>query len=343
MKKAITFFVLLVTIALLSGAVATYVFLIDNVQVAGQLQRAISIKIPTGSSYADVLQLLKEKNALKNYQTFEWTCRIKGYDKKIRSGHYVLRSGMGNRALVNLLKGGLQTPVQLVIYNIRTKNEFAGLVGRTLELDSVSLLQKLSNIDFCKKYNTDTNNILSQFIVDNYEFYWNVSEDMFFEKMQRAYNDFWNSNRKKNAASLHLTELQVTTLASIVEKEVIFDKEMVTVAGVYLNRLRINMPLQADPTLVFARRDFTAKRVTAYHKEFDSPYNTYKYPGLPPGPICMPRKKSIDAVLQAESHKYLYFCANPDLSGYSIFSESYEDQMRVAAMYRKKLNAMNIR
>ncbi|MBK7148528.1 MAG: endolytic transglycosylase MltG [Bacteroidetes bacterium] len=343
MKRSATILMLILLIAVVGGVGIVYVFVLDNVQLADKTQRTISIKIPTGSSYADVVRILKSKNALKNYNSFEWTCRLKGYDKKIRSGHYVLRSGMGNRAIVNLLKGGLQTPVQLVIYNIRTKEEFAGLVGRTLEIDSVALLSKLSSQDFCKKYQTDTNNILSRFIVDNYEFYWNVSESKFLEKMQKAYADYWNKERKQIATDLHFTESQITTLASIVEKEVIFDKEMATVAGVYLNRLRINMPLQADPTLVFARKDFTAKRVTAYHKEYDTPYNTYKYAGLPPGPICMPRKKSIEAVLHAEVHRYLYFCANPDMSGYSIFSESYEDQMRVAAMYRKKLDAMNIR
>ncbi len=343
MKRSAIILMLILLIGVVGGLGVVYVFVLDNVQLTDKTQRSISIKIPTGSSYSDVIHLLKSKNALKNYDSFKWTCRIKGYDKKIRSGHYILRSGMGNRAIVNLLKGGLQTPVQLVIYNIRTKEEFAGLVGRTLEIDSVSLLHKLNSAAFCKKYNTDTNNILSKFIVDNYEFYWNVSETKFLEKMQKAYVDYWNKERKQIAADLHFTESQVTTLASIVEKEVIFDKEMATVAGVYLNRLRINMPLQADPTLVFARKDFTAKRVTAYHKEYDTPYNTYKFTGLPPGPICMPRKKSIDAVLNAEAHRYLYFCANPDMSGYSIFSVSYEDQMRVAAMYRKKLDAMNIR
>jgi UPF0755 protein len=161
--------------------------------------------------------------------------------------------------------------------------------------------------------------------------------------MEKAYLVFWNEERLAKAAALNMTPEKVTTLAAIVEREVIFDKEMTTVAGVYLNRINIGMPLQADPTLVFALKDFSARRVTNYHKEYDSPFNTYMYAGLPPGPICMPRKKSIDAVLNAEDHEFLYFCANPDLSGYSIFSKSYDNQIKVAAQYRKKMNEMKIR
>ena len=162
------------------------------------------------------------------------------------------------------------------------------------------------------------------------------------DKMKEAHAAFWDSSRLNLAGKKNLTPGEATTLASIVEKEVIYDKELPTVAGVYLNRLKKGMPLQADPTLVFALRDFDAKRVTNYHKEYDSPYNTYLHQGLPPGPICMPRKKSIDAVLNADENDYLYFCANPDMSGYSIFSKDYKDQVKVAANYRKKLNKMNI-
>ncbi len=342
MKSAFYFLLILALLALSAAASIGYVFLLNNVNTASRTNKTVSIKIPTNSTFVDVLEILKKNNALKDYNTFGVVSRLKGYDKKIKPGNYVLRAGMGNRAIVNLLKGGLQTPVQLVIYNIRTREEFASLVGRTLELDSAEIISDTSNPTFTKTYGTDTNNILSRFIVDNYEFYWNVNAEKFFAKMNEAYQNFWNTQRLAQAQALGYTPEQITTLASIVEKEVIFDKEMPTVAGVYLNRLRIGMPLQTDPTLVFARRDFDARRVTSYHKEFDTPYNTYKYAGLPPGPICMPRKKAIDAVLRAESHNYLYFCANPDMSGYSIFSATYEDQMRVAASYRKKLDAMNI-
>ncbi len=329
---------ILLFFALLAGAAAAYhIFLASNIS-----HKRVSIKIPTGSHYAQVLAILKEKKVLEDEFSFEIVSKLKKYPEHINSGYYVFRKGMNNRQIVNILLYGWQTPVKLVIYNIRTKEDFAGLVSRSLEIDSANLLRKLNSETFCESYGSDTNNILTHFMVDNYEFYWNVSLNAFLAKMKTAYNNFWNEERRAKANGLNKTPAQITTLASIVEREVIFDKEMPTVAGVYLNRLRIGMPLQADPTLVFAMRDFGARRITNYHKDFDSPYNTYLYPGLPPGPICMPKKKSIDAVLNAEVHPYLYFCANPDMSGYSIFSKSYQEQMKVAAQYQKKLNKMNI-
>ncbi|MCW5909391.1 MAG: endolytic transglycosylase MltG [Chitinophagales bacterium] len=329
---------ILLIIGLSITGVGYWLFVSPNVKAAKQL----TIKIPTGSSFKDVLRILRQNHALKDELSFELVSKLKKYDRHVLPGNYVLRSNMNNRQIVNLLKFGWQTPVKLVIYNMRTKEDFAGLVGRTLELDSVTLLEKFNDQTFCENYGLDTNTILSRFIVDNYEFYWNTSLEKFVTKMEEGYNAFWNEERKGQANALNMTLAQITTLASIVEKEVIFDKEMPTVAGVYLNRIRIGMPLQADPTLVFALRDFDTRRVTQYHKDFNSPYNTYMYAGLPPGPICMPRKKSIDAVLNAQWHQYLYFCANPDMSGYSIFSKTYDDQMKVAAQYRKKLNQMNI-
>ncbi|HRG91177.1 MAG TPA: endolytic transglycosylase MltG, partial [Chitinophagales bacterium] len=278
--KKIAVLILLIVVAL---AIAGYVVLVSpNVNTT----KNIYIKIPTGSSYTDVLNILHEKQALKNEWSFNLVAGLKKYEAHVNPGYYVLNKGMNNRQIVNMLRAGLQTPVKLVIYNIRTKEEFAGLVGRTLELDSAAVILQLNDEKFCKSMmDADTATILSWFIVDNYEFYWNVSADKFFAKLQEAYRTFWNDERRAKAAAINLTPQSTTILASIVEKEVIRDKELPTVAGVYLNRLKINMPLQADPTLVFALRDFDARRVTSYHKDFDTPYNTYKYTGLPPGPF----------------------------------------------------------
>ncbi len=336
MKKWVALF--LVIIMGIAGLAGYVIFIAPNVNTT----QNIAVKIPTGSTYNDVLRLLRENKVLKNEAAFDLVCRLKKYPASVKPGNYLFTKGMNNRQIVNMLRAGLQTPVKLVIYNIRTKENFASLVGRTLELDSGEVLATLNDKDFCKGYNLDTNTIMTRIVMDNYEMYWTTSTKKLFEKLEEAYKKFWNNERTRQAADLGLTIAQVTTLASIVEKEVIFDKEMTTVAGVYLNRLKIGMPLQADPTLVFALRDFAARRVTAYHKEYDSPYNTYMYAGLPPGPICVPQKKAIDAVLNAEKHNYLYFCANPDMSGYSIFSATYEEQQKVAAQYRKKLDKMNI-
>ncbi len=336
MLKKIFFFLLLVALASIIGGY--YVFIEPNINSS----KSISIKIPTGSSYEDVLQILKQNHVLKSELSFDVVSHFKHYPENVKSGYYVFTGNMNNRQIVNILRLGWQTPVTLVIYNIRTKEEFASLVGRTLELDSEQIISKLNDTAFCHSIDLDTATILTRFIVDNYQCYWNISIDKLIDKLNTVYKKFWNEERKAKAAALHLSLSQVTTLASIVEKEVIRDKELPTVAGVYLNRLRIGMPLQADPTLVFALHDFTARRVTGYHKSFDTPYNTYKYAGLPPGPICMPHKKSIDAVLNYEEHEYLYFCANPELNGYSLFSKTYAQQMKVAAAYRRKLNKLNV-
>jgi len=302
----------------------------------------VTVKIPTGSKYEDVLELLRQNHVLENEISFTIVSKLKHYPQRVKPGNYLFYKGMNNRQMINMLEFGLQTPVTLVIYNIRTKEEFAGLVGRTLELDSNAVLAKLNEDSFCKQYGLDTSTILTHFLVDNYEFYWTVSMDMFLERMNKSYNSFWNKDRLAKADAIHLSPTKVTILASIVEKEVMHDVEMARVAGVYMNRLRLGMPLQADPTLVFALHDFDAKRVNSYHKEYDSRYNTYKYAGLPPGPVCMPYHKSIDAVLNAEKNDFLYFCADPSLNGYSIFSKTLKEQMDVAAQYRKKLDMMGV-
>ncbi len=328
----------LLVIAIAAGAAGWWLFLKNNITSS---ESQPYVNIPTGSKVADVISLLKEKHVLQSMESFQYAARIKGYSA-VKPGHYVFTRHMTNREILNMLQSGRQTPVKLVIYNIRTKEEFAGLVGRTLEIDSTALLAKLNDPDFCKNYGLDTNTILTHFITDNYEFKWNTHIDGFMDRMDAYYDKFWLGARMAKAATMGYKPSEVITLASIVEKECIFDKELPTVASVYLNRLRINMPLQADPTLVFALRDFDARRVTNRHKEYDSPYNTYMHAGLPPGPICMPKKKSIDAVLDHEDTEFLYFCANPDMSGYSVFSKTLDEQNKVAALYRRKLDEMKV-
>jgi UPF0755 protein len=338
-KKVIGILFVLVVILGIAGAGLGYMlFISPNINST----KPIIIKIPTGSTYNDVLQILRDKKALKNEWTFDLVANYKNYLANIKPGNYILTRKMDNRQLINVLRAGLQSPVTLVIYNIQTKEQFTGLVGRTLEIDSNQLLAIINSDTFVKKYNLDTNNIISRFIMDNYEFYWNASTQNFFKKMEEGYNAFWNDDRKEKAKDLNLSEAEVMTLASVVEKECMWDKELKTVAGVYLNRIRIGMPLQADPTLKFALRDFDAKRVKGIHLSYDSPYNTYKYKGIPPGPICIPKKKAIDAVLNAEKHEYLYFVANSDMSGYSVFSKNLADHEKARRLYIKKLNEMNI-
>ena len=330
--------VLFLCVVIGGGAMGYWVLMMNNIQPS---DKRLFINIPTGVKYADVVTLLKNNEVLESMESFDLAARLKGY-KTIKPGHYVFTKKMNNREIVNMLQSGNQMPVKLVIYNIRTKEEFAGLVGRTLEIDSNELLTKLNDAEFCNQYNVDTNNILTRFMADNYELNWNTNIAALMSHLGEAYQQFWHGERESRVVNMHYTIPQVVTLASIVEKECMYDKELPTVAGVYLNRLKIDMPLQADPTLKFALHDFDAHRVTNHHKEYDSPYNTYLYKGLPPGPICMPKKKAIDAVLNAEEHDYIYFCANPDMSGYSIFSKSLDEQNKIAVQYRKKLDEMKV-
>jgi UPF0755 protein len=336
MRKLLYF---IIVVAMIAGAAGYWVFLKNNIE-SSDIRPVLNI--PTGADMNELMQLLSEKRLLQSMQTFQWAAQIKGY-KMVKPGHYVFNRAMSNREIINMLQSGRQTPVKLVIYNIRTKEEFAGLVGRTLDIDSIAFLTKLNDPAFCAGYNLDTNNILDLFITDNYELKWNTSIPDFVNRMKGYYEKFWGDGRRAKAKEMGYNPSQITTLASIVEKECIFDKDLPIVAGVFLNRLRIDMPLQSDPTLKFASRDFDAHRVTNYHKAFDSPYNTYEHSGLTPGPICMPKKKSIDAVLNADQNDYIYFCANPDMSGYHVFSKTLLEQNRVAVEYRKKLNELKIK
>ena len=336
MKK---FLLTLITLLFIVCGAAYWIFFKNN--MTSKDSRSI-VNIPTGSQMADVMKLLSDNGILQSIQTFQLTADVKGY-KTVKPGHYVFNKSMSNREIVNMLQSGRQTPVKLVIYNIRTKDEFAGLVGRTMEIDSNAFLAKLNDPEFCSSYGLDTNTILALFITDNYELKWNTSPIDFTNRIKGYYEKFWSIERRNRAKEIGYTPSQLTTLASIVEKECVFDKELPIVAGVYFNRLRIDMPLQADPTLVYATRDFNAQRVTQYHKNVESPYNTYKHAGLPPGPICMPKKKSIEAVLSPDHNDYLYFCAAPDMSGYSVFSKTLVEQNKIAIAYRKKLKELNVK
>lgn len=333
------FIVLLLIAAMAAAGFAYYVTAANNIHSD---RESFYINIPRNANYEDVLQLLEERQMLKNLQTFDMVARYKEYNEHIKGGHYVFAKRMNNREIVNMLKAGLQSPVKLTTYNVQTKEDFAGVIGRTLEVDSAEVLNDLNDAAFCDVRSCTTEDVLTSFIYSSLLLNWDIDKNVLFDSFINVHERFWNEERIAEARVLNLTKNEVVILASIVEKECMVESELPTIAGVYLNRLRINMPLQADPTLKFAARVFDAKRVNNTHKAIESDYNTYKHYGLPPGPICLPRKKSIDAVLNADRHDYLYFCANPDMSGNSVFSKTLEEQNKVAVEYRKKLNELNI-
>ncbi len=238
--------------------------------------------VRTGYSVDDTFKEIRMKDALKDMASFTKAAGKMGLAKSLKPGRYKLSKGMNNRSLINMLKAGNQDPVKLKFQNIRKKENFAGYLARNLEADSLTFINLLDSTTLIEKYGFNQENIYTMFIPNTYEMYWNIAPSEFFDRMQKEYNKFWNTERKQKAAALNLTPIQVSILASIVDAEALFDKEMPIIAGLYLNRLNKGILLQADPTVIFANNDFTVKRVTGPLLRVESRYNTYKYAGLPP-------------------------------------------------------------
>lgn len=298
--------------------------------------------IPTGSTYNDVINILKRDSLLINTDSFVWLAEKKNYPNHVYPGRYKLDSLMSNDALIDKLRSGYQDPVNVIFNSVRTREQLAGKISKQIEADSSSLVNWFYNDSLIKVYGLKQETFTSIFLPNTYEFWWNTSAESFVERMHKEYLRFWNDERKAKAAKLNLTPEEVTTLASIVDEETYFNSEMQRVAGLYINRLRKRMHLQADPTLKFALGDFTIKRVLNIHKQIDSPYNTYKRYGLPPGPISIPSIAAIDAVLDYESHNYLYMCAKPDFSGYHNFAKTLSQHNQNAREYQRALNKERI-
>jgi UPF0755 protein len=305
-------------------------------------QKSGLIYINTGSTYDQVRDSLFSRGLILNMNSFEWVAEKKGYKNRVKPGRYRLKDGMSNEDLVNLLRSGEQEPITLRFNNLRLKEELAVEISEQLEADSIAIIELLHEPEYVEGLGFTVQNVMCMFIPNSYEFYWNTNANEFFDKMREEYDKFWSKSRKIKAKKLGLTPVEVSVLAAIVQKETSKNDEKPTVAGVYLNRLRKKMPLQADPTLIFALKDFSIKRVLNKHKKIDSPYNTYKNLGLPPGPITLPEISSIDAVLNAEEHEYIYFCAKDDFSGYHNFAESYKQHLKNARAWQKALNNKKI-
>lgn len=314
LKKRILLLVLVVIVGVASffGYSAYHKFLAPNVHL--QEEESILL-IPTGSTLQDVIDSLKAHDMLIHEKSFRWAAgKMKYDDSTIRRGRYTIADGSSNRGLIALLRSGQQTPLKVTIQNVRTIDQMCGRVAAKLEFDSLQFSQYLSS-RFDSLAGTRVETRLTRFIPNSYELYWTVSPEDFCKRMLKEYDRFWTEDRKNKAAQRGLTPEQVYTLASIIEKETNYNAEKPRMAGVYLNRLRTGMPLQADPTIVFAIGDFEIRRILYGHLEIESPYNTYRNTGLPPGPIFMPGISSIDAVLNSETHDYLFFCAQPTEDG----------------------------
>jgi len=274
---------------------------------------------------------------------FKSLARHSGYAKRVRTGRYAITPGTSVLNVFRNLKNGHQEALMLTIPESRTMDKLAGALSRKLMIDSLTLAASLTDDDFCGRWGYDTATIACLFVPNTYEVYWNISLDGLMERMQKEHDHFWDESRSAKATALGLTINEVSTLASIIDEETANTAEKPMVAGMYLNRLKTGMPLQADPTIKFAMKRFELKRI--YHDMlfYDSPYNTYRNPGLPPGPIKIASVKGIDAVLNSVKHDYLYMCAKEDFSGTHNFARTYTEHLNNAARYSKALNERGIK
>ncbi len=290
-----------------------------------------------------VYSALSGQGIVRHEKFFAWVARRTGYSAHVHPGRYLIRAGMNSYQILRLLRSGKQNPVKLVIKSLRTEEDLISLVCRNLETDSSQLKSLLGSAVFLTRYGLDSSDLLCLVIPDTYEFYWNSSAGRVGNKIGRTYLDFWDSLRSSQARALGLTPPQVVVLASIVEQETNRNSEKPRIAAVYLNRLRKGIRLAADPTVKFALGDFSIKRIYGKFTQVNSPYNTYAYAGLPPGPICTPSRVTVDAVLHAPSTDELYFCASPDFSGYHLFAATFAAHEKNARRYQHALDSLKIK
>lgn len=330
---------LIIIVAIATLAILAYRYIgANNVNVP---ENGKSLFIYKNMKYNDVLDSLYSKDIIINQKSFEVICNLKKYPELVKAGHYLISPKMSNIDIVNMLRSGSQKPVDITFNNIRTIEDLAGHLAKHTESDSLDYIKILSDNEYLKEYNLNKETVLTHFIPNTYQVYWTISPKMLMKKMDKENKLFWET-RKKKANKLGMTTKEVYILSSIVEKETHVFNERKMIAGVYLNRLKRRMRLQADPTVVFALKAFDKKRVLIKDTQFDSPYNTYKYRGLPPGPIYMPSVSAIDAVLNHTKHKYYYFCADPQNIGLHLFARSLRDHNKNARKYHRMLNKRKI-
>ena len=294
--------------------------------------------IKSGTKYGEVMEDLDKQRFVNDMVSFGFLARLKSFDKNIQPGRYLLRRNMTNLAAITALMGSRQEPVNITFTHVRLLSELDDKITRNIGVTTKEFEEALGGFIRNNSEGFTQENVLCMFIPNTYQVYFNVVPEELVARMKGEYNRFWNDERRSKAAALGMSPIEVSILASIVQAELVRQDEAPIIAGLYINRLKKNIPLQADPTLVFATGDFTIKRVLNEHKEVDSPYNTYKNPGLPPGPINMPQIANIDAVLNYVKSDYLYMCAREDFSGYHNFATNLRKHNQNAATYQRALS-----
>lgn len=315
----------------------------SNVHLNGK--KFTYIYIPTGAKFDDVLDELYSQNIIDDHKSFEWMAKEMDLPENINPGKYRIGADMSNRSIVKMIINAKQEKVKLFFNSqIRTKEQFIAYVSEKLEIDRNDLEEYCNNEEvLSEKYGLNAENFMCLIVPEQYEVNWTTHIDDFFDLINTTYKTVWNKDRKNKAKAIGYKIPEVVTLASIVQSESAIKSEQQKIAGVYINRLKKDMKLQADPTIVFANQSFEVQRVLSADKDVDSPYNTYMYKGLPPGPICLVNPGAIDAVLNYTSHNYIYFCAKCDFSGYSNFTSDYKVHQKNAKEYQNALNERGIK
>lgn len=315
----------------------------SNVHLNGK--KFTYIYIPTGARFEDVLDELYSQNIIDDHESFEWMAKEMDLPENINPGKYRIGAGMSNRSIVKMIVSGKQEKVKLFFNSqIRTKEQFMAYVTEKLEINPGDLEEYCSDEEVLgEKYGLNSENLMCLIVPQTYELNWTTHIDDFFEILKKSYDEVWTKERRAKAKAIGYSVREVITLASIVQSESAIKSEQQKIAGVYINRLKKDMKLQADPTIVFANQSFEVQRVLSSDKDIDSPYNTYMYKGLPPGPICLVTTAAVDAVLNYSKHNYIFFCAKCDFSGYSNFTSDYAEHQKNAKEYQNALNQKGIK
>jgi len=334
------YYLIPVIVCLLGLAVLAYTYFLGSFSKSEETEYVF---IDDDDDLDSVCVKLKPISSGQAITAFRMLSQHWNYADHIRSGRYAITPDESTITVFRHLKNGHQSPVRLTIPESRTMDRLAGALSKKLMLDSVTLVTNFQDSDFCAHLGYDTATIASLFVPDTYEIYWNTPLNSLMERLRKEHDHFWNGQRIAKATSLGLTENEVCTLASIIDEETANNAEKPMIAGMYLNRLKKGMPLQADPTVKFALKNFALRRIYHDMLNYNSPYNTYKNTGLPPGPIKIASVAGIDAVLNRVEHDYLYMCAKEDFSGTHNFASNYQDHLKNAARYAQALNDRGIK
>jgi UPF0755 protein len=326
----------LVLVLVIGGGIVAWIFLGSATGFASS-KEVLYIRTSAATKQA-VLDSLQKNKIITNTSAFNWLANRMDLWKRIKPGKYEIKKGSSMLSIVRMLRNGRQTPVDLVITKLRTKEDLARLAGNKFEFDSSQMMAFLNNSDSLKKFDVDSATAMSIVLPDTYTYFWNTTPSLVLKKLHDETKKFWTDERKQKAQEHGLTPAQAYTMASIIEEETTNNAEKGNIASVYLNRMNKGMPLQADPTVKFALKDFGLKRIYEKHTLTESPYNTYRVKGLPPGPICTPSKKTIEAVLNSPQTDYYYFVARPDVRETHDFSETYDEHLKKAKLYHQELN-----